>query len=128
MKIAILTQPLKSNYGGVLQNYALQQVLIKLGHTPITLEKDYYQYVSHFRLFIELPKRLITKYVIRKRKHIFSESYENKRGDNARRILKPFVFISVIHYTTHSFQIIRQPTHFFLKPSTVGYGHVALVT
>ena len=54
MKIAILTQPLISNYGGVLQNYALQQVLIKLGHTPITLEKDYHQYISHFRLLENL--------------------------------------------------------------------------
>lgn len=97
MKIAILTQPLISNYGGVLQNYALQQVLIKLGHTPITLEKDYHQYISHFRLFIELPKRWMTKYVIRKRKHIFSESCENKRGDKARKILKPFVFNYINH-------------------------------
>lgn len=107
MKIAILTQPLRANYGGVLQNYALQQVLIKLGHTPITLEKDYYQYVSHFRLFIELPKRLITKYVMRKRKHIFSESYENKRGDNARRILKPFVFNYINHEYIISFNSIE---------------------
>lgn len=27
MKIGILTQPLQTNYGGLLQNYALQQVL-----------------------------------------------------------------------------------------------------
>ena len=29
MKIGILTQPLHSNYGGLLQNYALQQTLIR---------------------------------------------------------------------------------------------------
>ena len=38
MKIGILTSPLKSNYGGILQNCALQQVLIKLGHKPITID------------------------------------------------------------------------------------------
>ena len=38
MKIGILTSPLKSNYGGILQNWALQQVLIKLGHKPITID------------------------------------------------------------------------------------------
>lgn len=38
MKIAILTQPLKSNYGGVLQNYALQTVLKRLGHEVVTLD------------------------------------------------------------------------------------------
>lgn len=37
MKIGILTQPLESNYGGILQNFALQVVLRKLGHDPVTL-------------------------------------------------------------------------------------------
>ena len=40
MKIGIFTQPLRTNYGGILQNYALQQVLKSLGHTPTTLEKS----------------------------------------------------------------------------------------
>lgn len=37
MKIGILTQPLGRNYGGVLQNWALQQVLADMGHEPVTL-------------------------------------------------------------------------------------------
>lgn len=39
MKIAIVTQPLMSNYGGILQNYALQKVLKNLGHIPVTIDK-----------------------------------------------------------------------------------------
>lgn len=38
MKIAILTQPLRTNYGGLLQNYALQQILKRAGHEVITLD------------------------------------------------------------------------------------------
>lgn len=38
MKIGILTQPLLSNYGGLLQNYALQQTLIRAGHEVETLD------------------------------------------------------------------------------------------
>ena len=38
MKVAILTQPLLYNYGGILQNYALQAVLKELGHEPFTLD------------------------------------------------------------------------------------------
>lgn len=38
MKIGILTQSLFHNYGGLLQNYALQQVLIRAGHAPITID------------------------------------------------------------------------------------------
>lgn len=37
MKIGILTQPLHNNYGGLLQNYALQTVLKRLGHDVYTI-------------------------------------------------------------------------------------------
>lgn len=42
MKIGIVTQPLHANYGGVFQNYALQQVLKRMGHEVWTL--DYWKY------------------------------------------------------------------------------------
>lgn len=38
MRIGIVTQPLEMNYGGILQNWALQQVLKRLGHDPITID------------------------------------------------------------------------------------------
>lgn len=38
MKIGILTQPLHANYGGILQNYALQQVLKQVGHEVWTID------------------------------------------------------------------------------------------
>ena len=37
MKIGILTQPLHANYGGLLQNYALQQVLLRAGYKVETM-------------------------------------------------------------------------------------------
>ena len=40
MKIGILTQPLLDNYGGLLQNYALQEVLKRMGHNAVTLDWD----------------------------------------------------------------------------------------
>lgn len=42
MRIAILTQPLRFNYGGILQNYALQQILKKMGHQVVTLDPSRY--------------------------------------------------------------------------------------
>ena len=39
MKIGILTQPLRTNYGGLLQNFALQYVLKLLGNDVITLDQ-----------------------------------------------------------------------------------------
>jgi len=43
MKIAILTQPLNTNYGGILQAWALQQILIRMGHAPVTVDRQYNQ-------------------------------------------------------------------------------------
>jgi hypothetical protein len=37
MKIAILTQPLETNYGGLLQAFALQKVLKRMGHEVLTI-------------------------------------------------------------------------------------------
>ena len=38
MKIGILTQPLQANYGGLLQNYAFQQVLLRAGYEVETID------------------------------------------------------------------------------------------
>lgn len=38
MRIGIITQPLGCNYGGILQNYALQRILCYLGHKPKTMD------------------------------------------------------------------------------------------
>lgn len=37
MKINIITQPLFCNYGGILQNYALQETLRRMGHDVLTI-------------------------------------------------------------------------------------------
>lgn len=91
MKIAILTQPLGYNYGGILQNYALQQTLKNLQHESVTLEINYRQHISILKLIIELPKRCITKFLLKKRKHIFSEFSNNRYGYKIRKKLRPFI-------------------------------------
>lgn len=46
MKIGIITQPLASNYGGILQNYALQQVLKRMGHEVWTIDYNTFNWVN----------------------------------------------------------------------------------
>lgn len=41
MKIGILTQPLHTNYGGIMQNWALQQVLKRMGHKPVCINRQH---------------------------------------------------------------------------------------
>lgn len=53
MKIGILTQPLVNNYGGLLQAWALQKVLMRLGHETIIIDRH------HIRLNdYKLPRRI----------------------------------------------------------------------
>lgn len=40
MKVAIMTQPLGKNYGGIIQAWALQQVLKSAGHEPVTIDRQ----------------------------------------------------------------------------------------
>ena len=91
MRIAILTQPLCSNYGGILQAYALQYTLNKLGHTSIIIEKQYLQEANYLKIFLELPKRLITKYILKIRKYIFSENKNNKHQIERRKYTNSFI-------------------------------------
>ena len=44
MRIGILTQPLANNYGGILQNFALQTVLRDMGNDAITINIPYQKY------------------------------------------------------------------------------------
>lgn len=52
MRIGICTQPLRTNYGGILQNYALQTVLKRMGHEVWTI--DIYNYTWGEWLFTTL--------------------------------------------------------------------------
>ena len=47
MRINIITQPLFCNYGGILQNYALQEVLRRMGHEVLTVNVPPREIASH---------------------------------------------------------------------------------
>lgn len=52
MRIGILTLPLHRNYGGILQHWALQQVLKQLGHEPVLIQMRYYAPVVNLKLVL----------------------------------------------------------------------------
>lgn len=55
MKIGILTQPLHDNYGGLLQAYALKEILESLGHEVVVINRHSKQ-VSGIRMFASIIK------------------------------------------------------------------------
>ena len=70
MKIGIVTQALANNYGGLLQNYALQQVLKKLGHDVKTI--DYVYRLSYTRYLLSVCKQTLLAIVKLKRPELKS--------------------------------------------------------
>lgn len=65
MKIAILTLPFHSNYGGILQAYALQTVLQSLGHEVVIVDVDKFYHRSWLRQQVALVAYLVRKFFLR---------------------------------------------------------------
>lgn len=80
MKIGILTLPLHTNYGGILQAYALQTVLERMGHEVVVISRNFNlkKYPPLWRFPFSITKRCIRKYLLRQNVDIFSEYHQNK--------------------------------------------------
>ena len=63
MKIGILTHPLRTNCGGILQNYALQTVIRELGHDVETIDR-HNDWTFSYRVFSWII-RIIRMYVLK---------------------------------------------------------------
>lgn len=72
MKIAILTQPLRTNYGGNLQAFALQYILREHGYTPLTI--NYRKRPSRMYSVRPVLSRIKRTLLKRKKIHPFSDS------------------------------------------------------
>ncbi|MEG1916837.1 MAG: polysaccharide pyruvyl transferase family protein, partial [Muribaculaceae bacterium] len=64
MKIGILTQPLETNYGGILQNYALQKILCDMGHIVYTIDR--HNDAITIRQILSYIKRNLARILLRK--------------------------------------------------------------
>lgn len=91
MKIGILTQPLTTNYGGILQNYALQTVLKRMGHEVWTL--DYYSY-NWFDWVILNSKIIVKKLLGRPVKWAITPTDKNKLETPLRKFVEENVSLT----------------------------------
>ena len=81
MRIGIVTQPLHNNYGGILQNYALQQILRRLGHTPVTI--DYIALRPLWKFVLSTCKRLYCILYLKEDVHLWAKKRNvQKRIEN----------------------------------------------
>tara|TARA_R110001592_G_scaffold43346_1_gene140494 strand:- start:1003 stop:2133 length:1131 start_codon:yes stop_codon:yes gene_type:complete len=81
MKIAILTQPLHNNYGGNLQNFALQKVLKDMGHEPITIDR-HHAIKLRTKLKLGYFKNLALHYIKGTKKPLWKSYFISKKEQN----------------------------------------------
>ena len=119
MKIAIITQPLHRNYGGLLQNFALQQILIKMGHQPITFDQVGWLPPVLVKLKIKIksflsPNDCFEKFI---KKYIHTTSKAKSEEDFRRLdlIIKPDAYI------VGSDQVWRPQYNIFLDSSYLSF-------
>lgn len=70
MKIGILTQPLHQNYGGLLQAYALQLTLKRMGYNPVIVDR-HHSIVPEWRKIASHIKTVAYKLFGKKREFIY---------------------------------------------------------
>lgn len=96
MRIGILTLPLHTNYGGILQAYALQTVLERMGHEVVVFDTPNRMPLPPLK---DIPKcflkRIIKKLLGRNQK-IFYEYYHNKKvipvvSQNTQRFINSYI-------------------------------------
>lgn len=88
MRIAILTLPLHTNYGGILQCYALQTVLQRMGHDVKVLTKLQYGTSYYWIYPLAVCKRMLKRYILRKDVDILRAPHEIRRKNTDRFIRK----------------------------------------
>lgn len=91
MRIGILTLPLHTNYGGILQAYALQTILERLGHQVIVLDTSQkHKSPAIWKFPLCLSKRMVLK-LTGKQKIIFVERYWNHQRKVITQNITPFI-------------------------------------
>lgn len=119
MRIGILSQKLENNYGGILQNYALQQILIRLGHKPMTI--DFRPGDSYIVYIVSVFKTIILNFLRGRKPHVEAYSiYKTNRSPLTTRFINEHII------TTHRIQFLHPllPYYYRFKVVIVGSDQV----
>lgn len=99
MRIAILTLPLHTNYGGILQCYALQTILQRMGHDVKVLTKPQYG-ISYYWIYpLAMCKRIVKRYILGKDIDILKAPHELLRKNTDRFIRRYIKIYSCRNWT-----------------------------
>lgn len=109
MKIGILTLPLHTNYGGILQAYALQTVLERMGHQVVVLNYKKENRLPLWKLPLSYTKRIIYKYIFRRNDiRVFTEYHQKRESAIISQHIQRFIDKYIHSYDVKSFQRLRE--------------------
>lgn len=103
MKIGILTLPLHTNYGGILQAYALQTVLERMGHEVCVIQRPWRKQIVLLKYPLQILKRCISRYILGRNSSLFAETIWNKNQAIIERNTRKFI---TNHIHTHQIRRI----------------------
>lgn len=108
MRIGILTLPLHTNYGGILQAYALQTVLERMGHEVGVFDTPNKAFLPPlWKLPLSFSKRIVLKF-LGKTNRVFVERYNNKVRSVITQHIQPFVDTYIHRKVIRSFKDLKQ--------------------
>lgn len=108
MRIGILTLPLHTNYGGILQAYALQTVLERMGHEVVVFDTPNKNFLPPlWKLPLSFSKRIVLKF-LGKTNRVFIERYNNKVRSVITQHIQPFVDTYIHRKVIRSFKDLKQ--------------------
>lgn len=102
MRIGILTLPLHTNYGGILQAYALQTVLERMGHEVVVIDQPYGWMLPLWKRPLVYTKRVIKKCILRQKKTVILEERKRKEefpivSQHIQRFIEKYIHRKVVN-------------------------------
>lgn len=91
MKIGILTLPLHTNYGGILQAYALQTVLERMGYEACVIQRPWRKQIVLLKYPLRILKRCISRYILGRNSSLFAEIIWNRNQAVIERNTQEFI-------------------------------------
>ena len=93
MRIGVLTLPLHTNYGGILQAYAMQHVLKREGHNVVLLDRDRCPLPIWYLSPFVYCKRIFCKLFLRKNVSVFREIRVHNNRKRLRQHTNKFIIV-----------------------------------
>lgn len=110
MRIGILTLPLHTNYGGILQAYALQTVLERMGHEVVVFDSPLRKFkLPIWKKPLCYSKRIIKKYILQDSSTLINkEKIDFEKECYFRKNTQPFINTHIHRYVVRKLEDIKE--------------------